>query len=42
MEICVIRAGNVSENVPSDAIQEIVDKLNAEKEAKEEEKKVKK
>lgn len=39
MEICVVKAGNVTENVPEDAIQAIVDKINQEKEAKEEEKK---
>lgn len=39
MEICVVKAGNVTESVPEDAIQAIVDKINQEKEAKEEERK---
>lgn len=39
MEICVVKPGNVTEMIKEDVIQGIVDAINAEKEAKEEEKK---
>lgn len=38
IELCIVRAGNVSEMVPEAAIQAVVTEINAEKEAKEEEK----
>ena len=38
IELCVIKAGNVSEMVPEARIQEVVNAIVAEKEAKEEEK----
>lgn len=38
IELCMVKAGNVTENVPEARIQEIVNQINAEKEAKEEEK----
>jgi len=39
MEICVVKAGNVTEMVSEDVIQGIVDTINQEKDAKEEERK---
>ena len=39
MEICIVKAGNVTEMVEEDKIQAIVDDINQEKEAKEEERK---
>ena len=38
IELCMIKAGNITEMVPEARIQDIVNQINAEKEAKEEEK----
>lgn len=38
IELCIVKAGNVSENVSEARIEAVVSEINAEKEAKEEEK----